>query len=93
MSSVSCLMSHVSRFEFLIFVIMDVFHQHISGTELSWLDLGLLILYTLVCIGIGLWNARKQADADFLIAGRSLGQWGFVTSVVASYIGGAAIVA
>jgi len=72
---------------------MDVLHQHISGTELSWLDLGLLILYTLVCIGIGLWNSRKQADADFLIAGRSLGQWGFVTSVVASYIGGAAIVA
>ncbi len=68
-------------------------HQHISGTELSWLDLGLLIIYTLVCIGIGLWNSRKQADADFLIAGRSLNQWGFVTSVVASYIGGAAIVA
>lgn len=71
---------------------MDI-HQHISGTELSWLDLSLLIIYTLVCIGIGLWNARKQADADFLIAGRSLNQWGFVTSVVASYIGGAAIVA
>jgi len=72
---------------------MDFLHQQISGTELSWLDLGLLIIYTLVCIGIGLWNSRKQADADFLIAGRQLNQWGFVTSVVASYIGGAAIVA
>lgn len=72
---------------------MEIIHQHISGTELSWLDLILLITYTLVCIGIGLWNSRKQADADFLIAGRHLNQWGFVTSVVASYIGGAAIVA
>ena len=72
---------------------MDLIHQNISGTELSWLDLSLLIIYTLVCIGIGLWSSRKQADADFLIAGRNLNQWGFVTSVVASYIGGAAIVA
>jgi Na+/proline symporter len=88
-----CPLPVANRPHFTIFVLMDVLHQHISGTELSWLDLGLLILYTLVCIGIGLWNSRKQADADFLIAGRSLGQWGFVTSVVASYIGGAAIVA
>ena len=72
---------------------MDFLHQNISGTELSWLDLTLLITYTLVCIGIGLWNSRKQDDTDFLIAGRHLNQWGFVTSVVASYIGGAAIVA
>jgi Na+/proline symporter len=72
---------------------METIHTQIPGTELSYLDLGLLILYTLVCIGIGLWNSRKQGDADFLIAGRSLNQWGFVTSVVASYIGGAAIVA
>lgn len=72
---------------------MDVLHQNISGTQLSWLDLSFLIIYLLVCIGIGLWNSRKQADADFLIAGRNLNQWGFVTSVVASYIGGAAIVA
>ncbi|MEN8225661.1 MAG: sodium:solute symporter family protein [Bacteroidota bacterium] len=72
---------------------MDIIYQQISGTQLSYLDLALLIVYTLVCIGIGLWNSRKQADADFLIAGRSLNLWGFVTSVVASYIGGAAIVA
>jgi len=68
-------------------------HQSISGTSLSYLDLILLIVYTLVCIGIGVWNSRKQADSDFLIAGRKLKLWGFITSVVASYIGGAAIVA
>jgi len=71
---------------------MDFLHYNISGTQLSYLDLGLLIIYTLVCVGIGLWSSRKQGDADFLIAGRNLNQWGFVTSVVASYIGGAAIV-
>ena len=86
---------HLAFFRGLILYIclMDVLHQHIGATELSWLDLALLIVYTLVCIGIGLWNSRKQADSDFLIAGRHLNQWGFVTSVVASYIGGAAIVA
>ncbi|HSG68494.1 MAG TPA: hypothetical protein VK994_07305, partial [Bacteroidales bacterium] len=72
---------------------MDVIHEHINGTQLSYLDLCMLILYTLVCIAIGLWSSRKQADTDFLIAGRKLNGWGFVTSVVASYIGGAAIVA
>ena len=72
---------------------MDFLHTQINGTQLSYLDLGMLILYTLVCIAIGLWSSRKQADTDFLIAGRRLNGWGFVTSVVASYIGGAAIVA
>ena len=46
----------------LYICLMDVLHQHIGATELSWLDLALLIVYTLVCIGIGLWNSRKQAD-------------------------------
>lgn len=53
----------------------------------------LLSIYAFVCIVIGLWSARGNRDNDFLIAGRKLGITGFVSSVVASYIGGAAIVA
>ena len=72
---------------------MKLLDDLLQNTELSILDLILLIVYALVCVGIGLWSSRKQQDEDFLIAGRQLNLWGFVTSVVASYIGGAAIVA
>ncbi|MCK4699247.1 MAG: hypothetical protein KAT38_02895, partial [Bacteroidales bacterium] len=72
---------------------MKLLDDLLQNTELSIVDLSLLIIYALVCIGIGLWSSRKQQDEDFLIAGRQLNLWGFVTSVVASYIGGAAIVA
>jgi len=72
---------------------MRILNDLIEGTKLSTIDLILLIIYALVCIGIGLWSSRKQKDEDFLIAGRKIKFWGFVTSVVASYIGGAAIVA
>ncbi|MCF8378402.1 MAG: sodium:solute symporter family protein [Bacteroidales bacterium] len=61
--------------------------------KLSVTDLLLLLLYALVCLGIGFWSSRKKSDSDFLIAGRSLNLFGFTSSVVASYIGGAAIVA
>lgn len=60
---------------------------------LSTLDIVLLIGYALICLGIGLFSSRKQKDEDFMIAGRKMGLWGFTASVVASYIGGAAIVA
>jgi len=61
--------------------------------KLSILDLSLLIGYALVCIGIGFWSSRGNKDEDFLIAGRKMTLFGFISSVVASYIGGAAIVA
>ncbi len=57
------------------------------------LDLSLLIGYALVCIGIGFWSSRGHKDEDYLIAGRRMTIVGFISSVVASYIGGAAIVA
>ncbi len=60
---------------------------------LSNFDLILLILYALISIFIGVFAARKQKDEDYLIAGRQLKFPGFVSSVVASYVGGAAIVA
>ncbi len=61
--------------------------------KLSTLDLLLLVLYALVCIGIGFWSSRSKKDEDYLIAGRRMSYLGFVSSVVASYIGGAAVVA
>lgn len=72
---------------------MDFLHHDIPGTRLSVLDVLLLALYALACLFIGIWASRRQKDEDFMIAGRTLNTWGFVTSVVASYIGGAAIVA
>jgi len=72
---------------------MDFLLDNLPGTKLSVLDILLLVLYALTCLGIGLWASRKQQGKDFLIAGRQLNTWGFITSVVASYIGGAAIVA
>jgi len=61
--------------------------------KLSVFNWGLLIVYALVCIGIGFWSSRGHKDEDYLIAGRKMTLFGFVSSVVASYIGGAAIVA
>ncbi len=61
--------------------------------KFSLFNLILLIIYALVCIGIGIWSARGKHDEDYLIAGRKIKFIGFVSSVVASYIGGAALVA
>ena len=61
--------------------------------KLATTDLILLILYALVCIGIGFWSSRSKKDEDYLIAGRRMSYLGFVSSVIASYIGGAAVVA
>ena len=61
--------------------------------KLATFDLVLLVIYALVCVGIGFWSSRKKKDDDYLIAGRSMSYVGFVSWVVASYIGGAAVVA
>jgi len=60
---------------------------------LTNLDISLLVIYAVICIGIGIWSSRKQKADDYLIANRNLGTFAFVSTVVASYIGGAAIVA
>ncbi|MCF8331089.1 MAG: sodium:solute symporter family protein [Bacteroidales bacterium] len=60
---------------------------------LSTGNLIMLITYALICVGIGLWSSRRQKEEDYLIAGRNMSLYGFMASVVASYIGGAAIVA
>ncbi|MCD4731989.1 MAG: sodium:solute symporter family protein [Bacteroidales bacterium] len=61
--------------------------------KLSVLDISLLIGYATICIGIGFWSSRGHKDEDYLIAGRKITLFGFISSVVASYVGGAAIVA
>ena len=65
----------------------------LPGSRLCPFDIILLTLYALTCLGIGLHASRRKTDSDFMIAGRKIGVIGFVTSVVASYIGGAALVA
>ncbi len=61
--------------------------------KLSFWNLMMLIGYAVVCIIIGLVSTKGNKDEDYLIAGRKIGLFGFVSTVVASYIGGAAIVA
>lgn len=61
--------------------------------KLSFFNATLLGIYALICIGIGIWSSRGKKDEDYLIAGRSIRIFGFISTVVASYIGGAAIVA
>ncbi len=61
--------------------------------KLSFWNLMMLVGYALVCIIIGLISTKGNKDEDYLIAGRKIGLFGFVSTVVASYIGGAAIVA
>ncbi len=53
----------------------------------------MLIGYTIITLVIAFIGSRKRSTEDYLIAGRKVGLIGFVTSVVASYIGGAALVA
>ena len=72
---------------------MDKLFLDLPGSRLCPFDIILLILYALTCLGIGLYASRRKTDSDFMIAGRKIGIVGFVTSVVASYIGGAALVA
>ncbi len=72
---------------------MEFLYHDLPGSKLCPFDIILLVLYALTCLGIGLHASRRKTDADFMIAGRKIGIIGFVTSVVASYIGGAALVA
>ncbi|MEI8006128.1 MAG: sodium:solute symporter family protein [Bacteroidota bacterium] len=72
---------------------MNRFFEQLQGSNLSPFDILLLVLYASTSLGIGLYASKRKSDSDFMIAGRKIGIIGFVTSVVASYIGGAALVA
>lgn len=67
--------------------------QQLYSDKLSTADLVMLTGYAVVCLIIGLWSSKNQNDEDYMIAGRKLGTISFTASVVASYLGGAAIVA
>lgn len=60
---------------------------------LSAFSIFLIVAYVVIVLGIGFWSSRRQKEEDFLIAGRKLGTGSFIATVVASYIGGGAIVA
>ena len=53
----------------------------------SFWNIIMLTGYALVCIIIGLVSTKGNKDEDYLIAGRKIGLFGFVSTVVASYIG------
>ena len=72
---------------------MNFLFHDLPGSKLCPFDIILLVMYALTCLGIGLYASRRKTHSDFMIAGRKIGIIGFVTSVVASYIGGAALVA
>ena len=66
---------------------MNRFFEQLQGSNLSPFDILLLVLYASTSLGIGLYASRRKTDSDFMIAGRRIGIIGFVTSVVASYMG------
>jgi SSS family solute:Na+ symporter len=72
---------------------MNFLYDLTQNNKLTTTDIILLSGYVVICIGIGLWASHRQKDEDFMIASRRLNLLGFITSVVASYVGGAALVA
>ena len=51
--------------------------------QISELDLAIIVAYILVVIGYGVWKSRKVEDSEgFLVAGRSLGLFVLVATVV-----------
>ncbi len=59
---------------------------------LNSLDSSLIIGYIVLVLIIGYISSRKQTGADFMIANRKLGLFGFVSTMVASLIGGTILV-
>jgi SSS family solute:Na+ symporter len=57
------------------------------------LDIILVFAYLLVCLIIGFFSSRRETTSEFLIAGRKLSLWRFVSTYVASAIGGGTLIA
>ncbi len=66
--------------------------QH-DKAGLSAINILLLIAYALICLIIGIYSHKKKDASGYMIGGRKLKTAGFVFSVLASYVGGAAVVA
>jgi len=56
-------------------------------------SIALVLIYAAICVFLGWRSGRGEKDDEYMIAGRSLNTFSFVATVVASYIGGGAIVA
>ena len=60
---------------------------------MATLDIILVFVYLLLCLIIGLFASKRDTTSDFLIAGRKLNLWRFVSTYVASAIGGGTLIA
>ncbi|MCH8014214.1 MAG: hypothetical protein IH823_05425 [Candidatus Dadabacteria bacterium] len=52
------------------------------------INLSLVVTYALVCILIGVLAAKKKKSDDYLIAGRKIGTFSFISSTLATFFGG-----
>jgi len=57
------------------------------------IDVGFIVAYIVIVIGLGIWSARKQSASDYLIHNRNLTTFQFIASTSASWIGGGTLVA
>ena len=56
-------------------------------------DLVMVVIYILLCLAIGFLASRRAKISEFLIAGRKLGPFRFISTYVASAVGGGTLVA
>ena len=54
------------------------------------LDWGIVALYFVVVVGLGLWSSRKQeGDEDYFLGGRNMPTWAVTLSIVATSLSAA----
>lgn len=58
----------------------------------SSLSIGLLALYVIGIIAVGLWNRKSQSSEDYFLASRSLPSWLLAVTFIASWWGGGSAV-
>lgn len=63
------------------------------GGETSLITLGLMLVYFVVLLGIGVWASKKiKSSEDYILAGRSLGFWLFTLLIVCSICSGMTLI-
>jgi len=56
---------------------------------LHWIDAGIILLYMIMLLGVGVYFMRRNASAeDYFVSGRDMGRWHIGLSVVATDVGG-----
>src|SRR5690606_21223019 len=67
--------------------------SHEGGYRMNWLDTGVLLVYFLVLIIIGILGTKKvRTSEEYVLAGRNLGLLVYCSCLVAVIIGGAATI-